>query len=264
MTFSHFDLRLFVTADTVVNGDAVVELSERFLAELLLPYVAPTTLYTRRGAENARMNMGEFSGRWKAAARKLASGQYGTVWIDAADVREPARSVRFVARVNATAGQERQTTGDISVTCSPDYLREVAELARRLELPAPPANPPHPMPVAYTGQIDFNLDTFSCTGRGIKGAFWANFLSACYVQLAGGEDALRAQLPAMRIDPLGAGALLIVATASPIPDDSEENRQRFTMLFRALQPAFISGEEAGPGKRELLGPFYRERPRDLA
>ena len=128
-----------------------------------------------------------------------------------------------------------------------------------IDLAAAPAERVHPIPVAATGNdIDGNLDRLIVEGRGIKGAYWANFLSAHYVQLAGGADRLTSALADMRIEPLGGGGLLIVATATPLPEDSEENRARFTRLEAALRPAFFSRAETPENKHALLGYFYRE------
>ena len=120
---------------------------------------------------------------------------------------------------------------------------------------------PHAIPVAYTGlNVDHNLESLYCGGRGIKGAFWANYLSNVYVDLAGGEQRLRDGLPGLRIEALRGGGLLIVAAESPLPQDTEENRQRFLSVHRLLQPVFISRNETSERKGRLLGYFYRERP----
>jgi hypothetical protein len=129
-----------------------------------------------------------------------------------------------------------------------------------IQMSAPPADRPHAIPIAYVGlDIDNNLDSLFCGGKGIKGAFWANYLSADYVRMAGGEEKLRSAVAGMRVDPLNDGGLLVVATDSPLPEDIEENRARFLRLHRALRPAFISREEASELKRPLLGYFFRER-----
>ena len=40
----------------------------------------------------------------------------------------------------------------------------------------------HPIPVAHIGSdIDGNIDVLICAGRGIKGAYWANYLGATHV-----------------------------------------------------------------------------------
>lgn len=107
--------------------------------------------------------------------------------------------------------------------------------------------------------IDGNLADLYCKRRGIKGAFWANYLTESHVGMAGGEQAIRAKLPGIRIDSLNHGGLMVVATNSPLPDDTEENRHRFLAVHAALQPAFLSREETPENTRRFLGYFYRER-----
>jgi hypothetical protein len=124
---------------------------------------------------------------------------------------------------------------------------------------APPAERAHSIPVAQTGNdIDGNIDVLIAKGRGIKGAYWANYLSAMQVQLAGGASSLAGKLTGMTLEPLPQGGLLIVATDTPLPQDSEDNRARFERLEAALRPAFLSREETPENKRALLGYFYRE------
>ena len=118
----------------------------------------------------------------------------------------------------------------------------------------PPPQAPHAIPVAWMGaDIDGNLDRLFLGGKGIKGAFWANFLSADYLRAAGGEAALRG----FRTEPLGRGGLLVIAGESPLPEDSEENREQFRALHRALLPAFVARAEVSANMRSLLGHFYR-------
>lgn len=123
---------------------------------------------------------------------------------------------------------------------------------------APPAERPHPIPVAYTGDVDGNLEALWRAGRGIKGAFWANFLGARHVRMAGGEAAIRAALPSARIERLSDGGLLVVATPNPLPDDTDDNRRRYLDLARVLEPAFLSRAETPETKRPLLGYFARD------
>lgn len=124
---------------------------------------------------------------------------------------------------------------------------------------APPADRVHPIPVAQTGNdIDGNLDGLIAAGRGIKGAYWANFLSAHYVRMAGGEARLSEQLPGTRIEPLDDRGLLIVTSEAPLPEDSEDNRARFRRVEAALRPAFLSRAETPVNKRALLGEFHRD------
>ena len=78
--------------------------------------------------------------------------------------------------------------------------------------------------------------------------------------MAGGEQQIRATLPGIRVEPLNHGGLLVVATDSPLPDDTEDARERFWRLDAALQPALISREQTTDMMRGMLGYFYRERP----
>ena len=71
---------------------------------------------------------------------------------------------------------------------------------------------------------------------------------------------LREKLRGMRMERLEHGGMLIVATDSPLPEDTEATRERFWRLDDALQPAFILHEGLQDGFRETLGYFYRERP----
>ena len=70
-----------------------------------------------------------------------------------------------------------------------------------------------------------------------RARFWANFLSAAHVAMAGGEAALETKLNGMRVEPLEHGGLLVVATDSPLPEDTDATRERFWRLDEALQPA---------------------------
>lgn len=97
-------------------------------------------------------------------------------------------------------------------------------------------------------------------GKGIKGAFWASYLSATYVSMAGGEAAIRAGLPGIRIEPLADGGLLVVATDSPLPEDSEESRRRFLAVHRVLQPAFLSRAETSEKQAGAARPFLPRVP----
>jgi hypothetical protein len=124
----------------------------------------------------------------------------------------------------------------------------------------PPIERAHAVPIAYTGDNELNLSALYVHNAGIKGAFWANFLSPVHVALAGGEAALRQTLHGMRIDRLEHGGVLIVATDSPLPEDTEATRERFWRLDEALQPAFISHVGLRDTFRDMLGYFYRERP----
>ncbi len=128
------------------------------------------------------------------------------------------------------------------------------------EFVKPPVERVHAVPIAYGGDIELNLSGLYAGGEGIKGAFWANFLSASHVAMAGGEAHLKAKLNGMRVEPLDHGGMLVVATESPLPEDTDATRERFWRLDDALQPAFLSREQATEAKRDMLGYFYRERP----
>ena len=123
----------------------------------------------------------------------------------------------------------------------------------------PPAERPHAIPVAHIGsEVDGNLETLFNAGQGIKGAFWANYLTAAHVAKIGGRSRVEETAAGMRVEPLAGGGLLIVATDSPLPDDTEETRRRFLDLHRLLEPAFLSRQQTPELKRPLLGYFARE------
>jgi hypothetical protein len=125
----------------------------------------------------------------------------------------------------------------------------------------PPAQRVHAVPIAFVGNdIELNLASLYCTNKGIKGAYWANFLSAAYVDLAGGEARLKRELNGMRVEQIAHGGLLILATDTPLPEDTDETREKFLRLDEALRPAFLSREATSEFKRGMLGYFYRERP----
>lgn len=125
----------------------------------------------------------------------------------------------------------------------------------------PPAERAHAVPIAYVGSdIELNLAQLYVRDRGIKGAFWANFLSAAHVAMCGGEASLKTKLSGMRVEPLQHGGLLVVATESPLPDDTDATREHFWRLDEALQPAFIARERMNETMRDMLAYFYRERP----
>ncbi len=128
------------------------------------------------------------------------------------------------------------------------------------EFVKPPVERVHAVPIAYMGDIELNLEQVYVRDYGIKGAFWANFLSAAHIAMAGGEATLRAKLDGMRVEPLQHGGLLVVATESPLPDDTDATRERFWRLDEALQPAFLAREQMTEMVRGMLGYFYRERP----
>jgi Protein of unknown function (DUF3396) len=306
---THFALPLYLRAETHVDGRLIADLADTFLSTLLFPTTQPTSLWTKRPAGGAKLNMGEFTGsRWKTAQRKLLSNEYAVVHIEAVTPDFPNQKISFGAQVNLIGGDEFPIKGMWNVTCSVSYLRHLAaapakidallQLAKRawndtpggpaygygnlafsiarplfdpndprpprFALPPdvePPAERVHAVPIAYVGSdIELNLENLYGRDRGIKGAFWANFLSAPHVAMAGGEATLKTKLNGMRLERLEHGGLLIVATDSPLPEDTHATRERFWRLDEALQPAFISRDETSEGKRGMLSYFYRERP----
>jgi hypothetical protein len=158
------------------------------------------------------------------------------------------------------SGRPAYGFGNLAISPYRPPLVEWARMPVGTPLISAPAERAHPIPVAQVGDIDLNLQQLYAKGYGIKGAFWANFLTADHVRLAGGESALRERLPGIRMEPLEHGGLLVLATDSPLPEDTEDNRQRFLQLDAALKSAFLSRESASAADRPMLGYFYRERP----
>lgn len=286
-TASYFALRLFVAKE--LQGRLIVELAKTFLRRLVLPPCAPTWLWTRRPGDDAKLNMGDFSERrWSAAEKKLLSGEFASLSLFAAHPEAPAHKISFSVnpgRIDLTCGVSylrRLCNGYISallewgVTAwnaseaaygygnlgyiaprAPFDPAKGAENRLPWDRDTPPAQAPHAIPVAWIGSdIDGNLERLFLAGKGIKGAFWANFLSKACVEKTGGAAALQG----FRIQPLAGGGLLVVTTESPLPEDTPENRNRFLALHRALQPAFVSRAETSETMRALLGYFYREAP----
>ena len=301
---------LYLRPDTEVRPQLIGDLCDDFLSNLLFPGTRLTTLWSKRPGEGQRLNMGEFTtSRWRAAQKKILSGDYAVVRIGGETPDFPRQKIAFSVHVNPVGCQESRVSGTIEVTCSVSYLRHLAVspgkvdallaltrrawngidggpaygyghlaiiLARppfdphRPALPGapmpweyikPPEHRAHPVPIAYVGNdIEGNLADLYCRNRGIKGAFWANFLSAAHVELAGGEATLKRALTGMRVERLDHGGCLIVATETPLPDDIDETRSRFLRLDEALRPAFLSREGTAENKRGMLGYFYRERP----
>jgi hypothetical protein len=166
---------------------------------------------------------------------------------------------------NRVAGGPAYGYGNLAITLARPAFDPRAPRRPAAPMPwdyiKPPEHRAHAVPIAYGGNdIEGNLSPLYCRNAGVKGAFWANFLSAAHVTMAGGEAVLRRDLNGMRIERLEHGGLLVVATDSPLPEDTGETRARFLRLDEALRPAFLSREETPPIKRGMLGYFYRERP----
>jgi hypothetical protein len=69
---THFALPIFIRPDAEIDGQLVIELADRFLADLLFPGVRLTSLDTKRAGEGSKLNSGEFSERrWTTTVRKL-------------------------------------------------------------------------------------------------------------------------------------------------------------------------------------------------
>lgn len=237
--------------------------------------------------------------RWKATQKKLLANELAVLAIAARTPDFPKQQISLSVHVNPPGGREFLVAGHIAMECSVPYLRHLAASPEKVEAllrfgmaawngvpggPAygfgnlaitperprfsafpfesikAPAERVHPIPVAAVGAgIDGNLADLYCAGRGIKGAFWANFLSAPYVAMVGSATRVGQVAPEARIEPLDHDGLLVVATPSPLPQDSDENRRRFLDVDRALQPAFLSKAETPAHKQALLGYFHRER-----
>jgi hypothetical protein len=307
---THFALPLYLRKETEVEGRLIADLSELFLSTLLFPGMQVTALWTKRAADGAKLNMGEFTGsRWKAAQKKILKNEFAVLHIEAQTPDFPNQKIWFGAQVNPIGAGASLTTGEWKVMCSVSYLRHLAASPEMVESllqlvkqawngtpggpaygygnlaitlarprwdilkPKPPdalfpweyVKPPservHAVPIAYVGSdIEGNLESLYTNGRGIKGAFWANFLSAAHVEMVGGQALLKTRLNGLRVEPLQHGGLLVVATDSPLPEDTADTRDRFWRLDAALQPAFLSRDETSENKRDMLGYFYRERP----
>ncbi|HYR85019.1 MAG TPA: hypothetical protein VE422_13135, partial [Terriglobia bacterium] len=78
---SSFVLQLFVTPETTVKGEVIVELANAFLDDLVLSGYERQWLWTRRGRpDDAKLNIGDFSERrWKDAIKKIRAGEYGAL-----------------------------------------------------------------------------------------------------------------------------------------------------------------------------------------
>lgn len=298
-----FKLRFVLAPDATVDGQFFLELADTFVDRLVFPGCELASLWTKAPGMGAKLNIGDFSDRrWAAARKKFAANEYAVLCLEARTVAFPNQTITLDVHANPPGGSEHLENGTIEIACSVPYLRHLAASREMVDallgfgvrawngakavygfgnlaitpkragiasfaMGGPPklvAAPPlaekvHAIPVAQTGNdIDGNLAGLIVKGRGIKGAYWANYLGPVHVQMAGGAQAIAERLAGMRIEALADGGLLIVATATPMPEDSEENRQRFSQLEAALKPAFLSRAETPEQKRPLLGYFYRE------
>ncbi len=88
-----FDLRIWIRPEVETDGSVVVTLAEEFMATLVLPGCQVTTLWTKRPDEDAKLNTGDFSDRrWTAAVKKLRSGEYHVLDLEARNPHWPPQS----------------------------------------------------------------------------------------------------------------------------------------------------------------------------
>ncbi len=232
---------LYLRGAAEVDGRLVVELAESFLAQLLFPGTRVTALNTKRAGTGGNLNMGEFtSARWKGAQKKLLAGEYAVVDIEAETPDFPHQKIWFSSHVgaitiqcsvsylrhlaastekieallqiakrawNGVPGGPAYGYGHLAVTLSrpafDPHASKTAGMRNFGESVIPPDERVHAVPIAYMGtHIEGNLESLYTNGRGIKGAFWANFLSEPYVTLAGGDAVLKERLKGLRIDRL--------------------------------------------------------------
>jgi hypothetical protein len=129
------------------------------------------------------------------------------------------------------SGRPAYGFGNLAISPHRPPVVEWARMPAGTPLIAAPVERAHPIPVAHVGEIDLNLEQLYVEGRGLKGAYWANFLTADHVALAGGESTLRAALPGMRIEPLEGGgpenAALVLAEAVGFIVGSSRMRRPF-------------------------------------
>jgi hypothetical protein len=283
---THLVLRLFLRPETDVGGALVAELAQTFLSDLVLPGCRLTSLDTKRPGIGPKLNMGEFSDRrGQAAVKKILAGEYAVAGIKAQTPASPDEQIWLTTHVNPPGTEEGRVSGTVEVMMSVSYLRRLVALPEKVEalvqlgskawngIDGGPAygyanlaiSPPRAMFPQWSAQGPGTpLPWESIKAPAIKGAFWANYLTPAHVALAGGEPHLRAILSGLRIESLAHGGLLVVATDSPLPEDTPDSRDRFLRLHAALQPAFLSREATSPNKRAMLGYFYRERPAIMA
>lgn len=291
-----FALRLFIAPEQCVPGAALGQILERFSDSLVLPGYALQTLYSRTPGVAIKPNTGPFSDRrWSQMLRRVREGEIGVIGCEVRD--PPLRSgIALSIIANPEKSDGPHVCGSISVECDLSYLlalrsfQRVSDLisfgsaawvsagtggvygyanlgvgsARRNARPwevSRKATPiEHPIPVALVGSsVDSDLCPWICKGAGIKGAFWSNFLNDGYLRRVGGINVLRQQLPAVRIEALGSGGLMVLASEDPIPEDTEPNRMLYMQLCRALRPAFIPRGELPEHLQYKLGQFYLER-----
>jgi hypothetical protein len=116
----------------------IVDLARAFLTDPILPGVAPCVLWTRRPGLEAKLNEGPYSERrWAAAVPKLIAGEYGVLYIQAADPGRADRTAHLSVVVNPTCGADTHVDAEIELSCSLPYARELCRAPERI------ARPPH-------------------------------------------------------------------------------------------------------------------------
>src|SRR5688500_2717654 len=109
---THFTLRFFIRPDTTVDGQLGVELVDAVLADLVLPGCEVASLWTRPPGLDAKLATGDCSDRrWKAAVKKLRSGELAMIRFDARFRDFPNQNIAFTLHVNPTAGTDVPVPG---------------------------------------------------------------------------------------------------------------------------------------------------------
>jgi hypothetical protein len=131
---THFALPLYLRKETEVKGRLIADLAEIFLSTLLFPGMQLTALWTKRPADGAKLNMGEFtSSRWKAAQKKILNNEYAVLHIEAQTPHFPNQKIWFGAHVNLIGAGGFLATGEWKVVCSVSYLWHLAASPEKIE-----------------------------------------------------------------------------------------------------------------------------------
>jgi hypothetical protein len=131
---THLVLRLFLRADTDVDGTLVVDVAHTFLTDLVLPGCRLTSLDTKRPGIGPKLNMGEFSERrWQPAVKKILAGEYAVVGIKARTPASPAEQIWLTTQVNPPGTGGGRVSGTIEVMVSVSYLRRLVLFPEKVE-----------------------------------------------------------------------------------------------------------------------------------
>lgn len=118
-TATHFTLPIFIRPDAEVDGHLVVELADRFLADLLFPGVRVTLLDTKRAAEDSGLNSGDFSDRrWKAAMKNARASELAVLSLNAQTPDFPCQKIWLSIHVNPPGGDELLVAEEVGMMCS--------------------------------------------------------------------------------------------------------------------------------------------------